>query len=130
MPARATAVGGLWPDRRSVAGDPQHELADRHVRVVGRDHLVGGQRAHDLADAHGWHVGARVDLQRQAIFAARGFDAYPGRTVFGAAEQVATPAAVTDATVALDPASDRALALWRGEGARVEYAIRTGPSGP
>jgi hypothetical protein len=70
------------------------------------------------------------DLARQAIFAARGYDAYQARAVFGQPEQVATPAPVSDPTVAFDPASDRAVAVWRGEAAAVEYAIRAAGDAP
>ena len=70
------------------------------------------------------------DMQRQAIFAARGSDAYPGQTVFGEPEELAPPAPVIDATVALDPDSDRAVAVWQGEAATIEYSIRSGAPGP
>jgi hypothetical protein len=69
-----------------------------------------------------------LDLDDQAIVAARGVDAYPGMAAFAAPEQIAPPAANGDATVAFDPASDRAIALWRGGGGAVEYAIRS-PAG-
>jgi hypothetical protein len=31
----------------------------------------------------------------------------------------------SDATLAFDPSSDRALALWRGTGERIYYSVRT-----
>jgi hypothetical protein len=65
-----------------------------------------------------------LDLSRQAIFAARGFDAYPGQTAFAAGEQVAPPGPNGDATVALDPNSDRAIAAWRTGAGLLAYAIR------
>ncbi len=55
------------------------------------------------------------DIERQAIFAARGFDDSAAHGMFDAPEQVAPPAPVSDATVALDPDSDRAMAVWQGE---------------
>ncbi len=70
------------------------------------------------------------DVERQAIFAARGIDAYPRMTLFGKPEEVAPPAPNAEAAVAFDPDSDRALAVWRGEGATVEYAIRSPNSSP
>jgi hypothetical protein len=70
------------------------------------------------------------DTTRQAIFAARGHDAYQGRTVFGEREEVAPPAPVSDASVAVDPSSDRAVAAWQGEGGAIEYSIRDPPPGP
>jgi hypothetical protein len=66
-----------------------------------------------------------LDLARQAIFAARGFDAYPGQTAFAAGEQVAPPGANSDATIALDPDSDRAIAAWRTGAGLLAYAIRS-----
>jgi len=70
----------------------------------------------------------RLDTGRQALLAARGIDAYPGRTIFAAPEPVAPPGANDDATLAFDPNSDRALALWRGAGDAVQYAVRAGVS--
>jgi hypothetical protein len=71
--------------------------------------------------------GGRPDLNRQAIFAARGIDAYPAQTIFGEPEEVAAPGPNRDATDAFDPNSDRALAAWQGEGGAIHYAIRTPP---
>jgi hypothetical protein len=71
-----------------------------------------------------------LELGSQAIFAARGFDAYPDKTVFAAPEALAPPGPNESATVALDPASDRAIALWRGAGGAIEYAIRASPPAP
>jgi hypothetical protein len=66
-----------------------------------------------------------LELAGEAIVAARGVDAYPGKTVFAAPEQIAPPGPNDDATVAFDPNSDRAVALWRGADGAVEYAIRS-----
>jgi hypothetical protein len=76
-----------------------------------------------------------LDFGAQALLAARGIDASPGVTIFGGPEQVAPAGPVgvptfaaeqkSDATLALDPDSDRALALWRGTGERIYYSIRT-----
>jgi hypothetical protein len=70
------------------------------------------------------------DTTRQAIFAARGHEAYPGRSVFGEPEELAPPAPVSDATVALDPQSDRAVAVWQGEAGAIEYSIGGASAGP
>jgi hypothetical protein len=70
------------------------------------------------------------DMERQAIFAARGTEGYPGRTFFGEGEQVAPPGPVSDATVALDPESDRAVAVWQGEAGTIEYSIGGRAPGP
>lgn len=75
-------------------------------------------------------AGGLPDMARQAIFAARGTDAGPGRASFDEPEQVAPPGPVNDATVALDPNSDRAVAAWQGEAATIEYSIRSAGAGP
>ncbi len=74
-------------------------------------------------------VGA-PEPQRQAIFAARGFDAGAQRTAFGPPEEVAAPAPVSGLSVAFDPDSDRAVAVWRGQAAAIEYSVRTVGAGP
>jgi hypothetical protein len=53
-----------------------------------------------------------------------GFDAADQRTAFGAPELVAAPATVGDLGAAFDPDSNRAVAVWRGQGDRIEYSIR------
>jgi len=63
-------------------------------------------------------------MARQALFAARGSDLAATHTAFDEPEQVAPPAPLSDATVAFDPDSDRAVAVWRGEAAAIEYSIR------
>jgi hypothetical protein len=73
---------------------------------------------------------AGPDMRNQSIFAARGFDAYPKRTVFGHPEEVVSPGPNSDPAVAFDPADDRALASWRGEGGALQYAVRSAPNGP
>ena len=73
-------------------------------------------------------LAGKLDVGDQAIVAARGIDARPGMTIFGGPEQVAPPGPNSDATLAFDPASDRALALWLGAGGNVDYALRT-PAG-
>jgi hypothetical protein len=66
-----------------------------------------------------------LDLQREAVFAARGFNDYPGQTAFSAPEQVAAPGPNREASVALDPGSDRAIAVWRTGAGAVAYAVRS-----
>jgi hypothetical protein len=72
---------------------------------------------------------AGLELDSQAIFAARGFDAYPGHTAFAAGEELAPPGPNSEATVALDPDSDRAVAAWRTGAGQLAYAIRA-PGAP
>jgi hypothetical protein len=72
---------------------------------------------------------AGLDLGSQTIFAARGFDAYPGHTAFAAGELIAPPGPNSEATIALDPDSDRAVAAWRTGTGQLAYAIRA-PGAP
>lgn len=73
--------------------------------------------------------GGGLDTHRQALLAARGIDAFPDRTIFGEPERVAPPGANDDATLAFDPDNGQALALWRGDGGLVQYAVRAaGPA--
>jgi hypothetical protein len=70
------------------------------------------------------------DMDSQAIFAARGFDAGEERTEFDPPEQVAAPAPVRGLSAAFDPDSDRAVAVWQGEAGAIEYSVRTGGAAP
>jgi hypothetical protein len=67
-----------------------------------------------------------LDLDEQAIVAARGIDAYPDATIFAPPAQLAPPGANSAPTIAFDPESDGALVLWRGTGGAIEYAMRAG----
>jgi hypothetical protein len=60
----------------------------------------------------------------QAIFSARVTVAPAGRMRFDRPEQVAPPEAIGAATVALDPGDDSAVAVWRGSGGQLRYAVR------
>jgi hypothetical protein len=64
------------------------------------------------------------DLDRQAIAAARGIDTRPGITSFGPRELIAPPGPFTQPTVAFDPGSGRALAVWKQRGGGLLYALR------
>ena len=70
-----------------------------------------------------------LDLARQAIFAARGFDAYPGQTAFAAGNRLPRRGRTATPTIALDPDSDRAIAAWRTGAGLLAYAIRA-PGAP
>jgi hypothetical protein len=69
-------------------------------------------------------AGAPPALEHESIFAATGFDAGDRRTAFGAPQLVAAPAPVDDLSGAFDPDSDRAVAVWQGQGGRIEYSVR------
>jgi hypothetical protein len=64
------------------------------------------------------------DLDDQAIAAARGIDTYPGVASFGPPEQIAPPGPNTQPSVAFDPGSGRALAVWGQLGGGLRYAVR------
>ncbi len=59
-----------------------------------------------------------------AIYAARGFQARPERVAFGPPELVEGPAANSQATVAIDPTGDAAVAVWRGAHGSIDYSVR------
>lgn len=65
------------------------------------------------------------DLARQRLFAARGIDALPARTIFDTPAEVAPAGPLSGATLALDPDTDRAIAAWQGEGDSIRYSIRS-----
>ncbi|HUA73586.1 MAG TPA: hypothetical protein VL988_02405 [Solirubrobacteraceae bacterium] len=67
----------------------------------------------------------KLDMHTPALFAARGIDARPGITIFGGPEQVAPAGPNGEPTLAFDPGTDRALALWRGPGGAIDYSLRT-----
>lgn len=66
----------------------------------------------------------------QTLWAARGIDAAPGRTLFAQPEQVAPAGPVAGASVAVEPGSDRALAAWRGAGGQILYSLRAPDPAP
>jgi hypothetical protein len=70
-------------------------------------------------------AGDTPEPAQEAIFAARGIDAYPGTTMFGPSEEVAAPGPNSEATVAVDPGDDRALAAWRVGDGQIDYSIRS-----
>jgi hypothetical protein len=106
------------------------------IAAPGADVLLDSLAAGPAADALVlWtqpppSAGGLPDLDDQSIFAATGFDAADQRTAFGAPELVAAPARVDDLSAAIDPDSDRALAVWRGQDGRIEYSVRAHASTP
>jgi hypothetical protein len=68
-----------------------------------------------------------LDLSDQAVYAARGVDAYPGRTIFTAPQRLSAPGdrgSTGEAAIAVDPNSDRAIAAWRTPGGAIDYSLR------
>jgi hypothetical protein len=134
MLAWAGSAAGHWVVRTAPV-DLNGVGAVGTIAAPGGDALLAGLAAGPADDALVlWTeplptAAGPPDMARQALFAAHGFDAYPPRTIFGEPEQVA-PAPVADATVALDPASDRAVAVWQGEAGAIDYAIRSSGKSP
>jgi hypothetical protein len=62
----------------------------------------------------------------RALYGARGIDAYPGRTIFGAPQLIAAPGTdgtTGQASVGIDPDSDRALVAWRTPAGAIDYSL-------
>ena len=68
-------------------------------------------------------AGAAGQNNEQAVYAARGFRDEGSRVDFEASEELAPVARNSEPTVALDPDSDRAVAVWR-EGQLLRYSLR------
>jgi len=134
------AQDGHWVVR--TAAIDLHGLRKRStISPLDRDSLLSDLQAGPDGEAIAlWGqpqraVDGRLDLTRQTLVAARGIDARPGITIFGGPEQIVAPIPagtptlrfepLDDPTLAIDPDSDRAIALWRGAGGGVYYAIRT-----
>jgi hypothetical protein len=111
--AAAVSLAGVGPPATLSAADQDSLLAD----------LAPGPRDEVLAV---WSSAPRttagLDRAGIEIMAARG----PAGGTFGPAEAVAPPGAAGQPAVAIDPATDQALAAWRVGGSRpaIEYAVR------
>lgn len=136
MLAWAGASGGRWVVR--AAPVDLNGVGDTSTIAApsGTDALLAHLAAGPIGDALVlWteplpSADGAPDVARQAIFVARGLDDYPEHGMFGTPEQVAPPTTVSDATVAIDPDNDRAVAVWRGEADAVEYSIRAATAAP
>ncbi len=102
-----------------------------------RDALLTGLTAGPANEVLAWWTepgegpaaGGPVD---EALYAARGVDLYPGRTVFTAPELITgtgAPGAGREAAVAVDPDSGRAIAAWRTPSGAIAYSLRSVGSG-
>jgi hypothetical protein len=135
MLAWAGSAAGRWVVRTAPV-DLHGVLAVSTIAAPGADALLADLASGPDNDALVlWteplpSAAGRPDMSRQAIFAARGTDAYPGRTIFGEPEEVAPPAPVSDPSVALDPDNDDAVAAWQGEAATIKYSIRRSAPAP
>jgi hypothetical protein len=130
MMAWAAGAGGSWVVR-TAAIDLLGIGAPTTIAAPAGDALLEDLAPGPAGDALLlWAEPQSGGAPGSALFAARGFDTYPDRTVFAAPEQVAAAASNSQATVALDPASDRAVAVWRGPGDGLQYALRASPTTP
>jgi hypothetical protein len=133
MLAWTGAVAGHWAIR-VAAVDLNGLHPPSTISFPGRDALLA-----DLAPGPNdealalWteplQIATGLDLSSQAIFAARGFDAYPEQVKFAAPELIAPPGPNSEATVTFDPDSDRAVAAWRTGAGALAYAVRA-PGAP
>jgi hypothetical protein len=133
MIAWAGAAEGRWVVR-TAAIDLLGVGAPSTIAVPGTDALLAGLVPGPDDDALVLWTQPQPsptgpEPAEQSIFAARGFDAYLRKTAFGQPEQVATARPENDATLAMDPHGDGAVALWRGANDALEYAIRGPASG-
>lgn len=137
MAAWSAVAGSHWLVR--TAAIDQHGIgAASTIAAPGRDALLCALSSGPAADGlvlftepEGGEQG-HPDLARQTLFAARGIDAHPRRTVFGPPEEIAANDVGGEAAVAIDPDSDRALAAWPAAaagGGVIEYAVRSGAPG-
>jgi hypothetical protein len=128
MLAWTGAVAGHWAIR-AAAIDQHGVLPPNTLSPAGRDALLAdiapGPNDEALALwSEPQPTAAGLDVDRQAIFAARGFDGYPEQVKFAAPELLAPPGTNSDATVAFDPDSDRAVAAWRTGAGALAYSVR------
>ncbi len=133
MLAWTGAVAG-HPAIRAAAVDQHGLLPPSTISPLGRDAVLD-----DLAPGPDdealalWSEpqasAAGPDLGAQAIYAARGFDGYPERVKFAAPELLAPAGPNSDASVAFDLDSDRAVAAWRTGAGALAYAVRA-PGAP
>jgi hypothetical protein len=128
MAAWAGTEGGHWVVR--TAPVDQHGLRTvGTIAATGGDALLAalapGPRGEAIVlfaqprQEPGWSPAPTA----QALYSARGFES-DGRTAFGAPEAIAADGPLSDATVAIEPGSDRAIAAWRGLGGAIYYSLR------
>jgi hypothetical protein len=135
MLAWAGSAAGHWVVRTAPV-DLRGVLTVGTIAVPGSDALLADMTPGPDDDALlVWTepmptVSGAPDLQRQALFAARGTQGGSGRAVFDAPEPVAAPGPVSDPAVAIDPADDAAVAVWQGEAGAIEYSVRSPAGAP
>jgi hypothetical protein len=133
--AWAGAAGGHWVVRAAVV-DASGVGDASTIAAPGSDALLTalapGPDAEALAlwtEPQPASAGA-PNTDEQALFSALATVVAAGRMRFDLPEQVAPPEAIDSATAALDPDDDRAVAVWRGAGGQLRYAVRDAFSRP
>ncbi|HUH80475.1 MAG TPA: hypothetical protein VLZ06_04040 [Solirubrobacteraceae bacterium] len=127
MLAWSSIVGGRWVID-SAAVDQDRVGPRATTSSPAGDALLADLQAGPRADALLlWTEPARDAVARhatpeQAIYAARGFRGTAGRVVFEDPEELAPAGPNSEATVAVDPDSDRTVAVWR-EGQLLRYSV-------
>ncbi len=132
MLAWSGAASGHW-EVHTAAVDLNGVRSINTISAPGHDALLTDLAPGPAGEAYAlWSEprstqGGHMDYSDQALYAARGIDAYPGRTIFTAPEAIA-PAGESGCTgqaaIAVDPDSDRALAAWRAPGGAIDYSLR------
>ena len=132
MLAWAGAAAGRWVVRVAPVDQLGLQTVGTLVAPAGSALLAGLAAGPDGGAFAVWTepqqgAGGVPDLDAQAIAGARGIDTYPGITSFGPREQIAAVGPNTQPTVAFDPGSGRALAVWRQRGGGLQFAVRAAP---
>jgi hypothetical protein len=132
MLAWSGAAAGHWVVR-TAAVDLNGVRAIDTISAPGHDALLidlapgPAGEAYALWSEPGAAPSGSLDLGDEAIYAARGIDAHPGRTIFSAPELICAagaPGSTGEAAIAVDPDSDRAIAAWRAPGGAIDYSLR------
>ena len=129
MLAWSSLVNGRWVIRSAAVDQDRVGPPTTTSVAAGGDALLADLQPGPRADAlllwtepaaGGTQAGGTTE---QAIYATSGFRGVGSRIVFEAPEELAHGAAASEATVAVDPDSDRAVAVWR-EGQLLHYSVR------
>lgn len=128
MLAWSSIAGGHWVIR-SAAVDQERVGPPTTTSSHNGDAMLADLQPGPRAEAMmlwtepGHSAKAAGASPEQAIYAARAFRGVGSRVVFEAAEQLAPAGINSEAVVAVDPDTDRAVAVWR-EGQLLHYAVR------
>ena len=128
MLAWSSIAGGHWVIR-SAAVDQERVGPPTTTSSHNGDAMLADLQPGPRAEAmmlwteRGHSAKAAGASPEQAIYAARAFRGVGSRVVFETPEQLAPAGLNSEAVVAVDPDTDRAVAVWR-EGQLLHYAVR------